>query len=83
MGLYFSAVDWFAITGAGTQGDGLRDDRGGVLERSLGRGEVIAVPKGENEVGLKGSGAIVRFVGWDVIIGGIVNIQDEWMDQVN
>lgn len=38
---------------------------------------VIAVPKGENEVGLKGSGVMVRFFGWDSMIGGIVNIQDK------
>ena len=78
MGLYLSAVDWFATSGAGTYGDGLRDERGGTLDRLRGRGEAIAVPKGENAAGVNGSGVMERFVGWDVRIGAMM--APDWDD---
>lgn len=72
MGLYFSAEDWFARTGAGSCG-GRKESRFGVEARSRGRGQDIAVPKGEKDSGVKGSGVMRRGGEGTVSVGaGIV-----------
>lgn len=54
MGLYFRAEFWFARIGAGLYGG--REERDGTVDRSRGRGDVIAAPYGEKFSGVRGSG---------------------------
>lgn len=69
MGLYFRAVDWFAITTGGWWEDVWVWDSEGMEVRSRARGEVITVPKGEKESGVSGT-AVMRQLGVDESFGG-------------
>jgi hypothetical protein len=72
MGLYFRAEPWFATTGAGSL-DG-SEESGGATERSRGRGQLIAVPKGAKLSFVRGSGT-TRRVGCEVRMGaGMVTV---------
>lgn len=67
-GLYLSAEDWFARTGAGSYG-GREESGTGTEERSRGKGHEMAVPKGAKDSGVRGSGVMRREGGRLVSVG--------------